>query len=219
MKLDETVDHLRATVRTAAAGDGRLPTERDLAHRIGASRGTLRKALERLEREGAIWRGVGRGTFVCGREPGPSARGGFVLDTTNPSEVMEARLALEPALAAAAVLKATPAQIAAMHDGVDRMRRAASPAEFEVCDSRFHRALAESLGNRLLLGVFDAMNAARDGALWGRLKAASLTPERMARYCDEHAAIVEALRERDRSGAESAMRAHLQTVRATLLSV
>ena len=42
-----------------APGD-RLPPERELIGQLGVSRGTLRRALDTLEREGAIWRHVGR---------------------------------------------------------------------------------------------------------------------------------------------------------------
>src|SRR3546814_11181769 len=42
----------------------RLPPERGLAERLRVNRGTLRKALARLEYEGAITRHVGRGTFI-----------------------------------------------------------------------------------------------------------------------------------------------------------
>src|SRR5688572_27744725 len=43
----------------------RLPTERELQVELGVARNTLRKGLQRLEREGKIVRHVGRGTFVA----------------------------------------------------------------------------------------------------------------------------------------------------------
>jgi DNA-binding GntR family transcriptional regulator len=43
----------------------RLPPEHDLAAMLGVSRGTLRAALERLERRGEIVRRQGSGTFVA----------------------------------------------------------------------------------------------------------------------------------------------------------
>ena len=43
---------------------GRLPPERHLAETLSMSRATLRKALDSLERDGLIWRHVGKGTFV-----------------------------------------------------------------------------------------------------------------------------------------------------------
>ena len=98
-------------------------------------------------------------------------------------------------------------------------RGAKTVAQFEKCDSGFHRQIARAVGNSLLLGLFDALNAARDGALWGKLKAQSLTPELMQRYCDQHLAVVDALRHRDRLAAASAMKDHLHDVRKNLLGL
>jgi len=54
-----------ASSRRAGMGAGsRLPTERQLAADLGATRTTIRRALAVLEAEGHISREVGRGTFL-----------------------------------------------------------------------------------------------------------------------------------------------------------
>src|SRR6266550_6255429 len=54
-----------ASSRRAGMGPGsRLPTERQLAADLGATRTTVRRALAVLEAEGHISREVGRGTFL-----------------------------------------------------------------------------------------------------------------------------------------------------------
>lgn len=56
---------MRQRIREGAFSDGAaFPTEQDLTREFGVSRITVRKALERLQREGAINRQAGRGTFV-----------------------------------------------------------------------------------------------------------------------------------------------------------
>ncbi len=56
---------LRQQIRDGDFGDGApMPGELELGRKFGVSRITVRKALERLEREGAIDRHRGRGTFV-----------------------------------------------------------------------------------------------------------------------------------------------------------
>lgn len=55
---------LRQRLKSAYAGGGRLPSEPDIATELGVSRGTVRQALTILEREGAVFRRQGSGTFV-----------------------------------------------------------------------------------------------------------------------------------------------------------
>lgn len=55
---------LRQRLTLAHADGGRLPSEPDIATELGVSRGTVRQALAILEREGAIFRRQGAGTFV-----------------------------------------------------------------------------------------------------------------------------------------------------------
>ena len=93
--------------------DGRLPPERELCESLGVSRGDLRKALDVLERDGHIWRHVGKGTFV-GSGPVEEAIGiSEIAGSSNPADVMRARLIIEPEIAREAALHATIADIAA----------------------------------------------------------------------------------------------------------
>lgn len=56
---------LRQQIRDGSfATDGTIPSEMELGRLFGVSRITIRKALDRLEREGTIDRRPGRGTFV-----------------------------------------------------------------------------------------------------------------------------------------------------------
>src|SRR6056297_2855036 len=87
--------------------NARLPPERELCTLLGVSRGDLRKALDVLEREGAIWRRVGKGTFL-GIPPAEEAWSlTAIVAQCSPAEVMHARIKLEPALAFEAALHAT----------------------------------------------------------------------------------------------------------------
>ena len=55
---------LRQRLRREFAGGGRLPSEPEIASEYGVSRGTVRDALAVLEREGAIFRRRGSGTYA-----------------------------------------------------------------------------------------------------------------------------------------------------------
>ena len=104
---------LRALLEEQAAngvvGPGsKLPTERELVHRLAAPRSAIRRALDSLERDGLIVRHVGRGTFLVDQVLAGSD--GAPPDTS-PSEIMQARLAIEPPVAAIAARVATQADI------------------------------------------------------------------------------------------------------------
>jgi len=62
VERDTSVQQIRNFIDSGAyrAGD-RLPAERELTQRLGLSRSELRKGLDALEREGTIWRHVGKG--------------------------------------------------------------------------------------------------------------------------------------------------------------
>jgi DNA-binding FadR family transcriptional regulator len=209
----QLTDRLRNTLASGRFPDqGRLPPERELATEFGVSRSTLRSALGILEAEGRIWRHVGRGTFVGERPAIDAPALSAVVNQTHPEEVMEVRLVLEPRIAALAARRATVSDIAAMDRCVRKGDTANDVATFELWDGAFHRAIATGAHNTLLLALFDAVNAIRQEAIWGRLKEASLTPQRQRLYTHQHRACIEAIRDRNAADAERHMIDHLEAV-------
>src|ERR1700691_2519383 len=76
--LSYKFQRLREKIRQAVAkGElaGKLPGERALAKRFHVNAKTLSKALTDLAAEGLLDRSIGRGTYVQGSAPQPSARG------------------------------------------------------------------------------------------------------------------------------------------------
>ncbi|GAB4173461.1 MAG: FCD domain-containing protein [Thalassobaculales bacterium] len=220
-----------ATVRRhlgAMLGDGpsrqrRLPTERALAAALGLPRSAVRDALSVLEAEGRITRLVGSGTYAlpaAGDRAGPAdgaGPGDASPGDASPAEIMEARLLLEPRLALLVAANAKAADFARMEECCREAEAATGLAAFEAWDAALHRAIALATHNRLLIDAYAAISAAREQADWGALKRSTATPERRARYCQEHRAIVAALKTRDAAAAEAAITAHLLAVRHNLL--
>lgn len=87
---------MRQEIREGAFGiDEPLPSEQALCQQFAASRITIRKAMERLEREGMIERFRGRGTFVKRppeASPVQASVGGKVEDLVAMGLTTEARL-------------------------------------------------------------------------------------------------------------------------------
>src|SRR6202012_2450269 len=73
---------LREKLREAIKGGefpGKLPGERALAKRFHVNAKTLSKALTDLAAEGLLDRSIGRGTYVKGTAPQPSAHGRWLV--------------------------------------------------------------------------------------------------------------------------------------------
>lgn len=195
----------------------RLPPERALCTQLGVSRSLLRKALALLEAEGQVWRQVGRGTFVGTRPVSNLEALPSITNGTNPGEVMEARLLIEPELARLAALNARPAHIEDMAHCIRQTKAAREWRIYEHWDHKLHRAIAEATGNALLLSLFDALNAVRRAVVWGRLRTYRLTPDLDHHSFAEHDLILGAIVDRDLQGAAARMREHLESVRRHLL--
>jgi DNA-binding FadR family transcriptional regulator len=170
---------------------------------------------------------IGSGTFVASEQEAaplpalpraPLARA-FEVATgdLSPTEIMEARLLIEPRLALFVVRNAKAADFDRFEACNQRAERAASTEEFEHWDAALHQAIAEASQNRLIMSIYAMITGARDQTEWGELKRRSVTPERRAAYQLEHRAIVAALRARDAAGAEDAIATHLDHVRRNLL--
>lgn len=202
-----------------AAAGSRLPPERELAAQLNVSRRVLREALEILEQERLIERVPGRGTIVLGSESlSGLSNVSDVRQYTSPLELMDARFALEPAIAAMAALHATSHDIDKMHHCIERSKAVSGDAaSWEKWDSAFHRAVGEATHNQILTHFFMTLIAARAQTAWGKLRRASLTAERQALYIQQHSQICAAIQERDPEEAQRIMRAHLTTVRRTML--
>lgn len=195
----------------------RLPAERELIVSLGMSRNTLRRALEALERDGAIWRHVGKGTFVAahGGDTGTGTLAELSQKVT-PVQLMRARLALEPAIAREAAINASDEAVVRLKVTQDRAVEAANWDAYETQDDAFHRAVAEASGNVLLLALFDQLNQVRRAVAWNAVVRSSDRPARSHTSFSEHNDILAAIQARDPAEAQAAMRRHLSSVSARL---
>lgn len=213
----EVVRRLRRYLDEAGlALNAKLPAERDLGAALGLSRTAVRKALAVLEAEGRIWRHVGRGTFIGSRPVHDLADIAYLGELANPAQVMEARLALEPSLARLAALHGVSSDFARIAGCGRRCREAQEWRSYEAADDALHHAVAAATRNKLLLNLFERLNAVRRATVWGQLRSTRLPPRDHKSFA-EHDAIHRAIAERDAEGAATAMRAHLVSVRDRVL--
>lgn len=215
---EDAIETLKAFIAAGPYRPGdRLPPERELIGTLEMSRTTLRKALDALERDGAIWRHVGKGTFVAAH--GVGAGTGRLTDLSRqvtPVQLMRARLSLEPAIAREAAVHASDGAVTKLKLAQDRCVEAGSWDDYEAQDDAFHRSVAEASDNVLLLSLFDHLNQVRRAVAWKTVIRRSNRPPRSHSSFAEHAALVRAVEARDHAAAHAAMRDHLKSVSARL---
>lgn len=194
----------------------KLPPERELSRTLGCSRETLRRALAEMEMRGELWRHVGQGTFLGARPSGHPVRDAILVQGATPLQLMQARMTIEPSVAADAAVLASPAQIAWLNHLIARGRAATTRSECEQMDAAFHRGLAEVTGNPILLGLLDYLTGVRRHAAWQReweqtyrrLGVSTFTTF----HCEQHAKVVACIAQGQGDEAATAMRQHLEAI-------
>jgi DNA-binding FadR family transcriptional regulator len=218
---------LDRTRQTGVQAGARLPTERQLSVDLGVTRSSVRHALAILEAQGHISREVGRGTFlrdmvilgadrVTTGEPSSGWTPGMSAADFAPADVMTIRRLLEPPAMSLVVAWATAADLEEMQRCLAGGDRAGSFEEFETWDLALHRCIMAAAHSPLLAALYQAIEQARHGQVWGDLKRRSASQERRNLYQADHRAIVDALRARDSGSAVEAMRLHLARVQQHL---
>ncbi|HEX2350664.1 MAG TPA: FadR/GntR family transcriptional regulator [Ktedonobacterales bacterium] len=194
------------------AGD-RLPPERELALRFGASRTAVREALKTLAQMGLVDMRPGRGTIVTDNTPDAMRSSlGLMLRVSHlgsPNALVELRQIIEPEIAALAAERADETHIAALREAVATMDHSLRRADTYIeADNRFHRTLALAARNALIVSLVDSIVGLLSEQR-ARIFSVPGGPERGQVY---HKTLLEAVEQRDVERARTAMRAHLAQV-------
>jgi DNA-binding FadR family transcriptional regulator len=135
-----------------------------------------------------------------------------VLDHTNPLEVIEVRLAIEPVMARLAAFRASQAEINKLQSLAEETRTAPDPVSYQQADGRFHRTIAEVARNVLFLAVYDTLHASQRDLAWRRLGENANCYKRQSVYADFHQEISAAIAARQGDRAQELMQKHLSDV-------
>ena len=190
----------------------RLPSERDLATKLGVSRTSLREALIALKLGGTVDVRGGSGVYVSERAT-PVAE--VPAAGPGPFEVLAARRMIEVELAALAAKHASDSAIDAILVAVLEMEQSHEDRSHnEQADRNFHLAIARATGNSAMVGVIEYLWSQR-GTLWQRLKEHFQTEELRQQTLIDHRNIFAAIASHDQAAARTAMRAHLDRVTRT----
>jgi GntR family transcriptional repressor for pyruvate dehydrogenase complex len=201
----------------ALAPGSRLPPERELAENFGVSRSSLRQALKVLEIMGVISQHVGDGTYV---NSGASSILGepmeflILLDGISFHEIMEARLIVEPELAARAAERSSPDDLTRIQRELTAMQKAGNDhRRFVEHDILFHNAIFEAAGNRVCRLMFSVVHRSLDSLV--TITSRMVDPEHTIQL---HRRILNAIVKRDAVDARRRMLEHLADARDLLVT-
>jgi GntR family transcriptional repressor for pyruvate dehydrogenase complex len=206
----QIAEQLQLAIFSGAIAEGdRLPPERELVERFGASRASVQEAVHQLEHQGlvTIRRGSGGGAFVIKPD---FAKVSAMLQTViranrfDPRELYQARLLIEPGVAEIAARARDPETVAALRGAI-----AASKGHFErgerttPVSRNFHFLLAHAAGSDLLEMLVSSLLGVR-----GVQRLHARPSSDRIRIC-AHEEIVDAIERGDGDAAKRAMTAHL----------
>lgn len=210
-------DHFIRQIREGvyAPGDG-LPTLKEIAAEHGVGYGVAREAMQHLVALGLVDVRPRRGAVLLDID----ARAGLddstlamLLSDQAVDELYALRLLVEVAVAGQAAERATPEHLADIVHAqqVFEETLAAGEPHF-TADVELHAAIARASGNRLFLRVLDALK----GVLTEVRSKTGIVPGSAQVAQAEHAAVVQAIIDRDPVAARAAMRRHIETATATV---
>jgi GntR family transcriptional repressor for pyruvate dehydrogenase complex len=211
---EQVVEEIRSQILSGHFQTGdQLPSERELAQQFGVSRTAIREAVKTLREKGLVEVRLGRGTYVINNTSHAAKRSLNLAMQLKPTsswvDLVEARMILEPDIAALAAERATPEQIALLQAAVDALSASRGNVdEWASADTEFHNILAQASQNVvmpiLLNSVIELLNDQRRSLLFldGRLDITRA----------EHQRIADAVTAHQPEAAREAMRAHLERV-------
>lgn len=194
----------------------RLPGERELAEQLEVSRVTIREAEIALQALGRLDIRTGSGVYVL--DATDPKNGG--LPKVSAFELTEARALFESEAAALAAAHITDEVVA---DLEEFKRRMGDPSlddeEAEEADRDFHLTIAEASGNGAIRYVIETLWKLRTKIEPVKEVYESVCSEDATVRGEEHADVLEALRNREPDAARQAMRRHFTRLLETMLDV
>lgn len=198
----------------------RLPIERDLAARLGVSRGSLREGVRALAMLGVLEPRQGDGTYVTALDASLLLSPiGLLSELQTPGEaihLLAVRRVLETESAGLAAHRLSDADLDTLEEllaGVDnRLTGEMTDADAEAfieADTQFHAIIARASGNPALAALIEGLVGRTFRArLWRAIRDQGTVHKAHA----EHRAILGELRRRDAERARVRMAAHVLDV-------
>ncbi|MCT8158844.1 FadR/GntR family transcriptional regulator [Pseudoruegeria sp. SHC-113] len=200
----------------------RLPSERELAERLGVSRPSLREAIADLQERGLLEARAGAGIFVAQVLEAAFSDALVTLFASHDEAVfdyIDFRRDMEGLAAERAARLGSDTDLKVVDTIFRKMEVAHSkrnPADEAALDAEFHLSIIEASHNVVMLHMMRSMfGLLREGVFYNRQ---IMFKQRTTRdsLLEQHGAINRALQARDPVGARAAVEAHLSYVERAL---
>lgn len=214
---DRIFQELSRLIRDGTLTEGyTFPNEAVLCEQMHVGRTSLREAYKALELSGYVTR-TKRGTVVNGKSQIVSATPlKTAMEQSSEKDFLEFRCMLEAEAAYLAANRATSRDLQELRDLQQRISIAGQQQDYDTMiklDRKFHRALAISSKNKLIVDTMTAMTE-----VWDRETstnfwcAAKERPEILTQMHAQHQAVVDALERRDADNARTEILRHIRYV-------
>lgn len=188
----------------------KLPGENTLGPQLGVGRSTVREAIRRLAGQGVLATRQGAGVFVASLDIVEDW--GAVLKKADIDSVIEARIAIEVEAAALAAERHSPAELRAIRRAADKRDTQRTEIDAHVdADIAFHRSIVTASHNPIIIDLFDSFTPRSRQAMIDLLRLRGEFGSDVDQHA--HAAILDAIADRDGETASALARKHLLTLK------
>jgi len=223
----QVMENIRQLIASGQFKSGdRIPTEGELAERLGIGRSSIREAIKVFNYLGVLDSQTAKGTFVCDRASisVEALTWSILLGRDDYQDLIDMRGAIEMwSLVLLAELYARDPQaaaepVAALERQLERMRRAVASGvreELAGADYDFHAAAIAGCGNRLFSAIYGVLRA----FMYEEIEKSHQDFSDISTIVQEHEEFLKALRSGDPLTAQRTVRAHIASIKKRLRNV
>ncbi|WP_125153861.1 FadR/GntR family transcriptional regulator [Clostridium rectalis] len=213
---EQVIEQIKNMINKGILKKGdKLPSERELVEKLHVSRTSIREALRSLEIIGLIESRQGEGNFVRSSfenslfEPLSIM---FMLQKSNPLEILELRKIVEKETAALAATRICEDELEYLGELIDKFRSCDKEDELVRIDREFHYKIAQASKNFLILSILNAISSLMESFIKDARKNILIDDKNKEILLIQHENIYMSLCNKNPQQALEAMNAHLELI-------
>lgn len=214
------IEQIKEMIKTGKLKKGdKLPPERELVEELKVSRASIREALRALEILGLVEARHGDGNFIKKNfedsllEPISLM---FMLEESNPKDILELRMALETETAMLAAERIDDDTLKEIQLIIDKFKATTDEKLNTELDVQFHHKIAQASKNLLLVNILSATSVLIDAFISDARCKIMKKQNNKEKLVKQHENIYEALLNREALKAAEEMRKHLEFINKSI---